>query len=142
MPDKVQKSAPEWQAQLTPEQFHITREGGTEPPFTGRYYDHKACGLYRCVCCGAPLFSSEEKYESGTGWPSFWAPLDDRVLERITDHSHGMTRVEVRCASCESHLGHVFEDGPPPTGERFCINSAALDFEEEAVRDFGENPKA
>jgi peptide-methionine (R)-S-oxide reductase len=114
-----------------PEQYHIAREGGTEPPFTGKYYRGKRSGTYHCIACGAPLFRSQEKYESGTGWPSFWAAVREGAVEMRADHSHGMHRVEVRCSACGSHLGHLFEDGPPPTGQRYCINSASLDFEAE-----------
>jgi peptide-methionine (R)-S-oxide reductase len=128
---RVTLSEQEWQERLSAEQYHVTREGGTEPPFSGRYYRHKEQGQYRCVACGEPLFGSAQKYDSGTGWPSFWAPLSEEAVERREDRSHGMSRVEVRCAACGAHLGHVFEDGPPPTGLRFCINSVALDFQRE-----------
>lgn len=132
MSGKVTKSDEEWRAQLTPEQYRITRQCGTEPPFTGKYYAHKGKGLYQCVACSAPLFRSEQKYDSGTGWPSYWAPVDENAVEKKVDYSHGMNRVEVRCATCGAHLGHVFEDGPQPTGLRYCINSAALGFEEKS----------
>lgn len=128
MSDEVKKSDEEWKQQLTAEQFRIARQQGTEPAFTGTYYQHKETGTYHCVCCNAPLFTSETKYESGSGWPSFTAPVNTDAVKELKDFSHGMARVEIRCAKCDAHLGHVFEDGPQPTGLRYCINSAVLDF--------------
>lgn len=121
----------EWRKVLTSEQFRVTREKGTEPPFTGEYNEFKGEGIYRCVCCGNPLFRSTEKYDSGSGWPSFWAAVSEDSIETERDDWGGMSRIEIKCARCGAHLGHVFEDGPKPTGLRYCTNSASLDFDEK-----------
>jgi peptide-methionine (R)-S-oxide reductase len=128
--EELPKTEAEWRTRLTPEQYDVTRRAGTERAFTGEYWDCHADGTYTCVCCGAPLFSSDTKFESGTGWPSFWTPVADGAIEERSDASHGMVRTEVRCDNCGAHLGHVFPDGPRPTGLRYCINSAALQLDE------------
>jgi len=129
--DKIVKSAEEWRQQLTPEQFHIAREAGTERAFSGKYWKTKDSGTYRCACCGQELFSSDAKFDSGTGWPSFTTPVDSSRVAEHTDRSYGMERTEVRCSRCDAHLGHVFEDGPAPSGMRYCMNSASLDLKSE-----------
>ena len=129
MSRKIEKTDAEWQVALSPEQYRICRRKGTERPFTGAYYHATEKGTYRCACCGEPLFSSEHKYDSGSGWPSFWQPLSESALDHGEDLSHGMRRVEITCHACGAHLGHVFEDGPLPTGLRYCINSVSLNLD-------------
>ncbi len=126
MKKKIEKTDQDWKGELTPEQFHVCRERGTERPFTGEYVHSKEKGVYKCVACSNELFDSNAKFESGTGWPSFYAPVSEENVDTETDRSHGMVRTEVKCSSCGAHLGHVFEDGPNPTGLRYCINSVAL----------------
>ena len=137
MTDKIERSDEEWRAALTPEQYRVLREGGTERPFTGDLLNVKDSGEFRCAACGKPLFDSDSKFDSGSGWPSFTEPMSDDAIDEHRDTSHGMTRIEVRCARCESHLGHVFPDGPGPAGLRYCINSAALSFDRGDEEDSG-----
>jgi peptide-methionine (R)-S-oxide reductase len=132
MADKTEKTDQEWREQLSKQQYEVARCGGTEAAFTGEYWDNHDPGMYRCVCCGEPLFDSQTKFESGSGWPSFFQPVDKDNVELLVDRSHGMTRTEVKCSKCGAHLGHVFPDGPRPTGERYCMNSASLKFEKKS----------
>ena len=128
MPERIERSQAEWKQSLSPEQFQVARCGGTERAFTGAYWNNKKTGLYHCICCDAPLFSSAAKFDSGTGWPSFWDGASPDAITTKEDRSHGMLRVEINCSRCDAHLGHIFSDGPAPTGQRYCVNSASLDF--------------
>ena len=128
MPERIERSQAEWKQSLSPEQFQVARCGGTERAFTGAYWTNKKTGLYHCICCDAPLFSSAAKFDSGTGWPSFWDGASPDAITTKEDRSHGMVRVEINCSRCDAHLGHIFSDGPAPTGQRYCVNSASLDF--------------
>jgi len=131
MEDKIKKSEEEWKLELDPQSFYVLREKGTERAFTGEYYNNHDAGTYMCKACGTPLFSSDTKYDSGSGWPSFYDAIDKGVIETKTDYSHGMNRTEIMCAKCGGHLGHLFDDGPNPTGQRYCVNSLSLDFKKK-----------
>ena len=128
MPERIERTQAEWKQSLSPEQLQVARCGGTERAFTGAYWNNKKTGLYHCICCDAPLFSSAAKFDSGTGWPSFWDGASPDAITTKEDRSHGMVRVEINCSRCDAHLGHIFSDGPAPTGQRYCVNSASLDF--------------